>query len=125
MANIPKPPTLTVVGPGSTAAQPPRELGRHGMALWQAVTAEYVIDDAGGVELLTQACQAADRVEALAARISEDGEIVHTRSGPKSHPGLRDEVSLRAFIVRTIKAMGLNYEPLRTAAGRPPGGRHA
>jgi hypothetical protein len=50
------------------------------MALWQAVTAEYQINDAGGVEMLTQACQAADRVEALAARITEDGEIVPARN---------------------------------------------
>ena len=91
------------------------------MALWRAITGEYRVEDSGGIEMLMQACQAADRVEALAARISQDGEIIHTRAGPKSHPGLKDEVALRAFIVRTIKAMGLNFEPARSAAGRPPG----
>ena len=35
-----------------------RPLGKHGSALWQAVTTEYGIEDAGGVEMLTLACQA-------------------------------------------------------------------
>jgi hypothetical protein len=112
---------LAVVGPGTTTASPARELGRHGTALWRAVTSEYKVEDAGGIEMLTQACQAADRVEALAEQISRDGEIITTRTGPRSHPGLKDEVALRAFIVRTIKALGLNFEPVRSGPGRPPG----
>jgi hypothetical protein len=125
MAKTTKQPKLTVVSPDATGVHPPRDLGRHGMALWQSITAEYDVSDAGGVEMLAQACQAADRVEALAEQISRDGEIVHTRTGPKSHPGLKDEVQLRAFIVRTIKALGLNFEPLRSGPGRPPGGCNA
>ena len=50
----------------------------------------YRIDDVGGVELSAQACAASDGVEALAERISPDGEAVETRAGPKAHPGLRD-----------------------------------
>jgi hypothetical protein len=112
---------LTLVTPGTTGASPPRKLGRHGMALWNAVTGEYRIDDAGGVELLTQACLASERVEALAAQIDADGEILHTRTGPRSHPGLKDEIALRAFIVRTIERLGLNFEAVRPSSGRPPG----
>ena len=37
--------------------KPSRPLGKHGSALWQAVTTEYGIEDAGGVEMLTLACQ--------------------------------------------------------------------
>jgi hypothetical protein len=70
--------------------------------------------------MLAHACAAADRVEALAEQISADGEIIHARSGPKSHPGLRDEVALRSFVVRTIEKLGLNFEAVRSA-GRPPG----
>jgi hypothetical protein len=92
------------------------------MALWRAITGEDRVDDAGGIEMLMQACQAADRVERLAEQITRDGEVIRTNGGMRSHPGLKDEVALRAFIVRTIKAMGLNYEPARSAPGRPPGG---
>ena len=41
--------------------------------------------------------------EALRAAIDRDGEVVQTRTGPRAHPGLRDELSNRAFIVRTLE----------------------
>ena len=40
---------------------------------------------------------------ALRAAIDRDGEVVQTRTGPRAHPGLRDELSNRAFIVRTLE----------------------
>jgi hypothetical protein len=55
------PPHSDDVAPGSTGLPPPRKLGEHGQALWDAITAEYRIEDAGGVEILTQACLAACR----------------------------------------------------------------
>jgi hypothetical protein len=117
---------LTVVLPGPLTvvlAAPPRKLGEPGMALWRSVTGEYRIEDAAGIEFLTQACQAADRVEALAAQITADGEIVRTRAGPRAHPGLKDEVALRSFIVRTLERLGLNFEAIRPTPGRPGGAR--
>ena len=53
----PKPP-LTLIGPGTTAPAPPRTLGTDGLALWQRVQTEYLIRDAGGMEVLCLACQA-------------------------------------------------------------------
>ena len=114
-------PPLTLIGPTSTEISPPRELGRHGMALWRSVQHDYRIDDAGGTELLAQACAAADRVEALAERISADGEVVSSRAGPKAHPALRDELAGRAFIVRTLERLGLNVETIKPI-GRPSKG---
>jgi hypothetical protein len=122
MAKTPKPPALTLVGPETTGPKPPRHLGQHGMALWTAITGEYRVDDSGGIEMLMQACLAVDRVEALAEQISRDGEVIRARGGVRSHPALKDEVALRSFIVRTVKALGLNFEPARSAPGRPPGG---
>ena len=118
MAKSADKPPLTLVGPTSTEISPPRELGRHGMALWRSVQHAYRIDDVGGIELLAQACAAADRVEALAERISADGEVVNTRAGPKAHPALRDELAGRAFIVRTLERLGLNVETIKPM-GRP------
>ena len=109
---------LTLVGPTSTEISPPRELGRHGMALWRSVQHAYRIDDVGGIELLAQACAASDRVEALAERISADGEVVQTRAGPKAHPALRDELAGRSFIVRTLERLGLSVETIKPM-GRP------
>jgi hypothetical protein len=56
---------------------------------------EYVIDDVGGLELLTLACQALDRAEALRAAIDRDGAVIKVRGVPKSHPALRDELTWR------------------------------
>jgi hypothetical protein len=114
-------PPLTLVDPTSTAISPPRKLGERGLSLWNAVQNEYRIDDAGGIELLAQACAAADRVEALAERINTDGEVVHTRAGPKAHPALRDELAGRAFICRTLERLGLNLETIKPI-GRPARG---
>jgi hypothetical protein len=114
-------PPLTLVNPMSTGISPPRKLGNAGLSLWNAVQSEYRIADAGGVELLAQACAAADRVEALAERISTDGEVIHSRAGPKAHPALRDELAGRAFICRTLERLGLNLEAIKPV-GRPPGG---
>jgi len=113
------PPPLTLVGPTSTAISPPRKLGEHGLCLWNAVQSEYRIDDAGGIELLAQACAASDRVEALAERINADGEVVQTRSGPKAHPALRDELAGRAFVCRTLERLGVTLETVKPI-GRPP-----
>jgi hypothetical protein len=121
MAKGAEKPPLTLIGPTSSEISPPRELGRYGMALWRSVQQAYRIDDAGGTELLAQACAAADRVEALAERINVDGEVVSTRAGPKAHPALRDELAGRAFIVRTLERLGLNVETVKPL-GRPSKG---
>jgi hypothetical protein len=118
MAKSADKPPLTLVNPATTGVSPPRKLGQHGLSLWNSVQRAYRIDDVGGIELLAQVCAAADRVEALAERISADGEVVNTRAGPKAHPALRDELAGRAFIVRTLERLGLNVETIKPM-GRP------
>jgi hypothetical protein len=97
---------------------PPRKLGEAGHDLWRAVQEQYGIADIGGVEVLLQICLALDRLEALAARISRDGEVVETPRGPRAHPAMRDETQLRAFVVRSVQKLGLSIEPLKRI-GRP------
>jgi hypothetical protein len=74
----------------------------------------------GGLELLVQACATVDRVKALREAIDRDGEVVATRTGPKAHPALRDELAGRAFIVKTLERLGLNIETIKPGPGRPP-----
>jgi hypothetical protein len=81
---------------------------------------EYHISDAGGMELLLQACAQLDRAEALKATIDRDGAIIQSRSGPKAHPALRAEIAARTFIVKTLGRLGLDIEPLNQRTGRPP-----
>src|SRR4051794_3472493 len=65
---------LSVV-PASTGTKPARTLGKHGATLWRAVMSEYEIADAGGIEMLTAACQQLDRAESLREQIDLDGDI--------------------------------------------------
>lgn len=106
--------------PDST--QPPRALGEHGLALWRTIMGEYDIADTGGREMLAQACAALDRAEECASYIARDGAVVHTKGGPKDHPGLKHELANRAFVCRTLQRLGLDVEPVRPM-GRPPGPR--
>jgi hypothetical protein len=123
MAKLPKP-SLSVVGstPSARPSDPPETLGQAGSGLWRRVTRAYRIDDVGGQQLLFEACAAADRVAALRARIDQDGEILTVHGVPREHPGLRAELGGRAFIVKTLRALGLDVEPTRPTAGRPGGG---
>jgi Phage terminase, small subunit len=116
-----KPPKLTVIEPGATGPEPPRKLGLSGLQLWRNVQQHYRVDDAGGVEMLCQLCEAADTVADLQSAIDQDGSVIRTKHGPKSHPALRELLAARSFIVRTLQRLGLDVEPLRPQGGRPPG----
>jgi hypothetical protein len=56
--------------------------GAAGQALWDAVTAEYEIRDAGGIEILAQACATSDRIAELAERISAAGPVCTPAADP-------------------------------------------
>jgi hypothetical protein len=111
---------LKVIDTSTTLPSPPRNLGQIGLELWRKVQGEYHIIDAGGVELLAQACAALDRAESLREQIDRDGEIVRMKGVLKDHPGLKHELANRAFITRAIARLGLDVEPVR-AVGRPAG----
>jgi hypothetical protein len=110
---------LSIVrSPTPDRLKPPRQLGTHGMKLWRSITSDYDVTDAGGIEMLAQACQALDRAEALRAVIEKDGEIIRTKAGLKDHPALKHELANRSFVVRTLQRLGLDVEAIKPV-GRP------
>jgi hypothetical protein len=50
------------------------DTGRHGAALWGVIQRDYAIEDAGGIEMLAQACACAelDAAEDYASHIAKD-----------------------------------------------------
>jgi len=114
-----EPPVALVSSVAATESQPPRGIGPDGQSLWQRVMAEYQIEDCGGIEMLAQACQALDRAEALRREIERDGEVLRLRGTIKDHPALKHELANRAFVVRTLARLGLNFEPVKPSVGRP------
>jgi hypothetical protein len=126
---MPKQPPLSLVSSSLTApslessgTSPPRKLGDAGLSLWHRVQVEFGISDAGSVELLCAICEAQDRLAAIAARITAEGETLRTKTGVRSHPSLRDELGFRAFVCKGLEKLGVTVEPTK-AVGRPPGFR--
>jgi Phage terminase, small subunit len=117
-----KPPFAIVDAPPVTPPAPPRALGPTGQDLWARVQAEFVIGDVGGVELLAQACEAADLVQELADCVAREGKTLQTKTGLRAHPALRDMLSARAFVVTTLRRLGVTDEPVGRV-GRPSGSR--
>jgi hypothetical protein len=108
--------------PGAVPVASPDKLGPHGQALWDRIHREYRIEDAGGVEMLVLACLARDRAAACRETIDRDGEMIKSQHGAhREHPLLRSELAAMAFCVKTLRALGLDVEPLRATAGRPSG----
>lgn len=107
--------------PEVCAPEPPERLEETGLRLWRHVMSQYALDDAGGLEMLAQACTAADRAERCRRAINEDGEVIRAKTGLKDHPLLKHETAARALAVRTLARLGLDLEPVRPTAGRPPG----
>lgn len=112
-------PPLTLVGPDTTTNQPPRTLGKHGRSLWDRIQFEYDVSDAAGIEMLAQACSGLDLAEQLHAEVERDGAVVRVRGAVRTHPAVKDLIGARAFVVRTLIKLGLNFEPVRSSAGRP------
>jgi hypothetical protein len=110
---------LSVVPLDTDGIQPPRPLGQAGRSLWDRVQKEYDVSDVAGVEMLTILGEASDRISTLRAQIDADGEVIRYRGTIRAHPALRDELANRAFVIRTLQKLGLNYEPVK-AHGRPP-----
>lgn len=117
-------PPLAIVGssPLPPSADPLHGLGEAGRAQWQLITSQYAIDDAGGISMLREICAAVDRLAEIRRQIDEDGPIIMVRGMPREHPGLRAELGYQAFIVKTLRALGLDVEPVRPGVGRPGGG---
>ena len=117
-----KVPKLKLVTPEMAEATltPPRKLAGHGLALWNSILAEYMIDDVAGREMLALACAALETAEACAAQVAADGVVIRTKGGViREHPSIRGELANRSFVVRRLSKLGLDVEPLK-AMGRPP-----
>jgi len=110
---------FAVVGSDAVGPQPPRPLGRYGRDVWDRVMAAYAIEDVGGIEMLTIACQAIDRAECCREEIERAGHMIPSHTGMRSHPLIRDELQCRALAMRTIDRLGINHEAIKPI-GRPP-----
>ena len=57
--------------------------------------------------------------ETLRSEIERDGEVLRLQGTVRDHPALKHELANRAFVVRTLVRLGLNFEPVKPSVGRP------
>jgi hypothetical protein len=113
------PSTLHLV-PKTTDPAPPAHLGAPGRELWTSIQKSYAISDPGGLALLGTAAEAADRIASVRAQIDNQGELLVIKGVPRVNPLCAVERDQRAALVRAIRALNLDIEPLRDR-GRPSG----
>ena len=105
----------------STVKAPPG-LSASARAWWRKLSTEYQIKDTAGLLLLQTAMQAFDRMNEAAKLISTHGACTQDRFGQlRPNPATTIERDSRAAMLAALKALSLDLEPLRDAAGRPPG----
>jgi hypothetical protein len=117
---MPKP-KLTVVRSTRGAAAVPAHLGDAGRELWTSIQASYQISDPGGLALLRAAAEASDRVASCRKMLDEQGEVIMVKGIPRAHPAAAIERDARAALIRALKELHLDLEPLRDRPGRPEG----
>ena len=78
---------------------------------------EFAVTRCYDVELLTQACEAVDQIDAIAVELEQSGLTCSNRLNPLA----RHQLNLRGFVVRTLTKIGIDEMPVRgpgpTAAG--------
>jgi hypothetical protein len=116
-------PKLTVVKAAQRTAAAPEHLGEAGRELWSSIQESYAISDPGGLALLRQAAEAADRIASVRRQIDEQGELLVIKGIPRVNPLCAVERDQRAALVRCLRNLNLDIEPLRDRAGRPEGAR--
>jgi hypothetical protein len=115
-------PKLAVVKSTRGTAAAPAHLGDAGRELWASIQAGYEISDPGGKQLLQTAAEAADRIASVRQQIDEQGELLTIRGIPRVHPLCAVERDARAALIRALKELHLDLEPLRDRPGRPSSG---
>ena len=88
---------------------------------WSRFVEGWMIDPAG-LMILEGSLEAFDRMRQAQAQIAEDGPCVTDRFGQKKqHPAILTERDSRAALLRGLKSLGLDLEPIHAGPGRPRG----
>lgn len=94
----------------------PPHLSPEARLWWRKFTSEWALD--ASARLILQAgLEAFDRMRAAQRAVRRDGLI----SKGRVHPGVGVERDARLAMLRALRQLNLDVEPLRDGPGRPPG----
>jgi P27 family predicted phage terminase small subunit len=107
--------------PASNLPKAPKKLSREAKAWWGKIVSEWDLDDPA-LLLLESALEAFDRMREAQQMIAEDGAVIEDRFGQKkAHPATLIERDSKGTLLRTLRALNLDIEPLNDRPGRPAG----
>jgi P27 family predicted phage terminase small subunit len=100
---------------------PPKQLSREAKAWWKKIVAQWHLDDPA-LLILEGTLESFDRMRQAQALLAAEGLVVKDRFGqPKQHPASLVERDAKQAVLRGLKALGLDLEPLAEGkGGRPP-----
>ena len=98
------------------ANQSPRHLSREARTWWTKFTREWDLDESA-LLILQSGLEAFDRMRSAQRAIRRDGLIAKRRV----HPAVAVERDARHAMLRALRQLNLDLEPLRDGPGRPPG----
>lgn len=108
--------------PSSALPRPPRRLSREAKRWWNTLVSEWQLDSAA-LLILEGGLEAFDRMRAAQRLIEAEGLTVTDRFGQrKVHPAVLIERDCKATLLRKLKSLALDLEPLHSGPGCPPGG---
>lgn len=100
--------------------RPPKHLSREAKGWWNRLLEEYDLADEC-LLLLESALEAFDRMREAQVLLKAEGLVVKDRfDQSRPHPAAAIEVAAKGVMLRNIKALGLDLEPIGPI-GRPSG----
>ena len=101
--------------------RPPVGYSAESRRLWRQVVEGWTLDPPA-LTILDSACRALMRVREAQALVTKAGLVVKDRFGQaKPHPAAAIERDAKMTLLRNLKALNLDLEPLHDRPGRPGG----
>jgi P27 family predicted phage terminase small subunit len=98
---------------------PPEHLSEEAASWWTRIVSRWDLDDAA-LLVLEGAMESFDRMREAQKVIAAEGITIPDRFGkPKQHPATLVERDAKGALLRGIKSLGLELEPLNPGPGRP------
>jgi P27 family predicted phage terminase small subunit len=100
----------------------PKGLTAEARRWWREIQAEYGISDSAGLLLLQTAAEQFMRMRVEEATIDSEGSTIRDRFGqPKQHPAVLNAREARSAMLKCLRNLNLDLEPLNDRVGRPGG----
>lgn len=120
MRNSPTVPSVTKK-PAPSLPPPPEHLSEEAAGWWNRFVSGWDMDEAA-LLILEGALEAFDRMREAQRVIAVESITVKDRFGQvKQHPATLVERDSRAALLRGLKSLGLDLEPINNGPGRPGG----